>query len=234
MNRTRLLRIVLATLFSAALAVVATRQLAPQVLVGVPDERSMLPARRVAIQNPVARRIVQAAIAQIGTRYDASFRLLAYPMGDVARSRGACTDVIVRSLRAAGVDLQRLIHEDMSRRFAQYPQKWGEKAPNASIDHRRVPNQIAYLQRHAQVLGTRADASSWAQWQPGDIVYWNSGAGRLHTGIVSDGVDAAGEPFVIHNGNVCLEDHALTRWPIIAHFRLRARAGARLQANPRA
>ncbi len=143
-------------------------------------------------------------------------------MGDVSKGRGACTAVIVRSLRAAGIDLQKLIHEDMSARFTAYPQKWGESGPNASIDHRRVPNQIAFFQSHAQVLTTRADASTWKSWQPGDIVYWDTGEGRQHTGIVSDGVDASGEPFVIHNGSVCIEDHALRRWPIIAHFRLKS------------
>lgn len=220
MNRPRLLRLTVACFLSCALVLGAAWQIAPQVLVSVQDERSMVLVRRVPVRDARASAIVAAAKAQIGTRYDASFRLLSYPMGDVAPDRGACTDVIVRSLRAAHLDLQKLIHEDMSARFAQYPQKWGETAPNASIDHRRVPNQIAFLRSHAQVLGTRADASTWLSWQPGDIVYWNTGSGRQHTGIVSDGVDSAGQPFVIHNGSVCIEDHALARWPIIAHFRL--------------
>jgi uncharacterized protein YijF (DUF1287 family) len=181
-------------------------------------------ARRVPTKSAFARRVVESAKAQIGTRYDASFQSIAYPMGDVAPERGACTDVIVRALRSAGVDLQQSIHEDMALRFAAYPQKWGEKAPNPSIDHRRMPNQMKYLQAYSQSLTTRADASTWAQWQPGDIVYWNSGGGRLHTGIISDGVDDKGEPFVIHNGSVCIEDHALTRWPIIGHFRWKAAA----------
>lgn len=225
MKNARLLRLGLATVLSGALSLGAVWQLAPQVLVDVQDVQSdsrLAPvSRRVPIRGAQAQAIVEASKAQIGTRYDASFQLLSYPMGDVAANRGACTDVIVRSLRAVGFDLQREIHRDMKARFASYPQKWGEKAPNYSIDHRRVPNQIAYLKRHAQVLATRADASTWANWQPGDIVYWNSGGGRQHTGIVSDGVDEAGQPFVIHNGSVCIEDLALVRWPIIAHFRLK-------------
>lgn len=220
----RLARLSLAAVLSGALMLGALWQMAPQVLVGPGDAgRSVPVARRIQTPNARAREIVAAAKSQIGTRYDASFRLISYPMGDVPENRGACTDVIVRSLRAAHIDLQKLIHEDMKARFASYPQNWGEKGPNPSIDHRRVPNQIAFLKRHAQVLGTRADARSWKNWQPGDIVYWNTGAGRQHTGIVSDGVDEAGQPFVIHNGSVCIEDHALARWPIIAHFRLRAR-----------
>lgn len=221
MKNAHLLRLGLATLLCSALVLGGVWQMAPQVLVGESEPSVARVARRVAVPNAQARAIVEASRAQIGTRYDASFQLLSYPMGDVASNRGACTDVIVRSLRAVGLDLQREIHRDMKARFASYPQKWGEKAPNPSIDHRRVPNQIAFLQSHAQVLGTRADASTWANWEPGDIVYWNSGGGRLHTGIVSDGVDKSGQPFVIHNGSVCIEDNALVRWPIIAHFRLK-------------
>jgi uncharacterized protein YijF (DUF1287 family) len=222
MKNAHLWRLVAATLASVALTLVALWQLAPQVLVGVKSDGAFVPvARRVPIKSQSARAIVDASKAQIGTRYDASFALLSYPNGDVPPDRGACTDVIVRSLRAVGVDLQARIHRDMKARFASYPQKWGERAPNPSIDHRRVPNQMKYLQRHAQVLTRRADPGTWAQWQPGDIVYWNSGGGRLHTGIISDGVAADGEPFVIHNGSVCIEDHALRRWPIIGHFRVR-------------
>ena len=224
MKNARLLRLGLATVLCGALALGAAWQMAPQVLGGQSEPSAAtvaVVARRVPIRSVQARAIVEASKAQIGTRYDASFQLLSYPMGDVASNRGACTDVIVRSLRAVNFDLQREIHRDMKARFASYPQKWGEKAPNPSIDHRRVPNQIEFLKRHAQVLGTRADARTWASWQPGDIVYWNSGGGRLHTGIVSDGVDKSGQPFVIHNGSVCIEDLALVRWPIIGHFRLK-------------
>jgi hypothetical protein len=42
--------------------------------------------------------------------------------------RGVCTHVIVRAFRAAQVDLQKEIHEDMRRAFAQYPQKWDHAA----------------------------------------------------------------------------------------------------------
>lgn len=60
-------------------------------------------------------RIVQAAHAQIGDVYDASYCVLAYPNGDPPHGTGACTDVVIRSLRADGVDLQAQVHEDMTR-----------------------------------------------------------------------------------------------------------------------
>src|SRR5438105_4776472 len=71
--------------------------------------------------------IARAAARQIGVTiyYDADYRILAYPGGDLPRATGVCADVIVRALRdALGVDLQRLVHEDMDRNFAAYPQQW--------------------------------------------------------------------------------------------------------------
>ena len=46
--------------------------------------------------------------------------------------RGACTDVVIRALRYAGFDLQRLIHEDMRRHFSEYPQRYGAAGPDAT------------------------------------------------------------------------------------------------------
>ena len=109
-------------------------------------------AERVPIKNVIAQKIVRGAKAQYGTLYDASFQNISYPNGDVARNRGACTDVVIRALRAAGFDLQQLMHADMTRSFHLYPKKWNLNAPNANIDHRRVPNQMTYFSRHARVL----------------------------------------------------------------------------------
>jgi uncharacterized protein YijF (DUF1287 family) len=174
------------------------------------------------VKSPVAAKILADAKTQIGTLYDASYRTIAYPMGDVETGKGACTDVVIRSLRAAGYDLQSLVHEDMKAHWQSYPKTWHLSAPNPNIDHRRVPNQMAYLRRHAVALPLSTVGSDLQTWQPGDIVYWNTGNTnntRLHTGIVSDTRNEKGEPFVIHNGSVCVEDDALTRWRIIGHFR---------------
>ncbi len=173
-------------------------------------------------QNATAAKILAGAKAQIGARYDASYQTIAYPMGDVAASRGACTDVVIRALRAAGYDLQKRVHEDMMARFADYPTTWGLEAPNPNIDHRRVPNQMVYFAKHGRALPLSTSGANLKSWQVGDIVYWNTGSAgntRLHTGIVSDTRDWRGLPYVIHNGSICLEDDALDRWPIIGHFR---------------
>jgi uncharacterized protein YijF (DUF1287 family) len=183
--------------------------------------RGVLPngVARVAVTNKIAAKIVQASHAQIGTRYNASYQVISYPGGDVNQSGGACTDVVIRSLRAAGYDLQKLMHEDMTKHFRLYPQKWGLPRPDKNIDHRRVPNQMKYFERFGQTLTTRVNASTLKTWQPGDVVCWDMQNGQLHTGVVSDGLSPSGVPLVIHNGWMCVEDDSLTRWKIIGHYR---------------
>ncbi len=72
--------------------------------------------------------------------YDPAYMQLTYPGGDVPQERGVCSDVVIRALRSQKVDLQKLVHEDMAKNFAEYPQKWQLKRPDSNIDHRRVPN----------------------------------------------------------------------------------------------
>ena len=179
-------------------------------------------AARVPIENDLASKIVRGAKSQYGTIYDASFQNISYPNGDISSTRGACSDVIVRALRAANIDLQQRMHIDMTRHFNLYPQKWNLAAPNTDIDHRRVPNQMTYFARHAKVLPIIFDSSTRSAWQPGDIVVWNSGNGRTHTGILSDGISALGVPLVIHNNQICREEDVLFRWKIIGHFRFQS------------
>ena len=176
-------------------------------------------ARRVPMNNAVAAKIVRGAKSQFGTVYDASFQQIAFPNGDISRNRGACSDVIVRALRAANIDLQKQMHDDMTRNFSLYPQKWNLSAPNTDIDHRRVPNQMTFFRRFGKTLPTTFTSSTRSAWQPGDIVVWNSGGGRTHTGIVSDGVSPLDVPLIIHNNQICREEDVLFRWKIIGHFR---------------
>ena len=186
---------------------------------GITARRNQTP---LVPRSASAAKILAGAKSQIGTRYDASYQTIAYPMGDVAASKGACTDVVIRALRAAGFDLQKRVHDDMSARFNAYPTTWGLDAPNPNIDHRRVPNQMVYFAKYGRALPLSTTGNALQSWQVGDIVYWNtgnSGNTRLHTGIVSDTRDWRGLPYVIHNGSICIEDDALDRWPIIGHFR---------------
>ena len=180
-------------------------------------------ARNVAQTQPQkdvrAGRIVSAARAQIGDLYDQSYVSLRYPNGDVPRGRGACTDVIIRSLRAVGYDLQRLIHEDKRRFPAAYPRKKQHQKLDKNIDHRRVLNQTVYFKRFGKTLTTRVTSSTRSQWKAGDIVVWKFANGLDHIGIISDKTNSKGWPLVIHNVGGCAENDALSAWKIVGHYR---------------
>lgn len=163
--------------------------------------------------------LVTAARAQVGETliYDPAYQRLDYPMGDVPRGRGVCSDVVIRTLRVAGVDLQVLVHEDMAQSFASYPPLWGLSRPDRNIDHRRVPNLAAYFKRQGKALPVTDDATDY---QPGDIVAWRLANGRPHIGIVSDALAADGAPMIIHNiGWGTQEESGLFDYQITGHFR---------------
>jgi len=173
-----------------------------------------------ASQRAAADWIVIGAREEVkkGTRYDASYQVISYPGGDVSPDRGACTDVVIRALRWAGLDLQQLIHEDMAENFALYPQNWGLTGPDPNIDHRRVPNQMTFFQRHGLSLTCQVE-DHLDEWQWGDIVYWRFDNGEEHCGVISDRKNPSGRPLVIHNAGIAVEEDCLERWEITGHFR---------------
>lgn len=169
--------------------------------------------------SPLAK--VNAALIEqttYTTSYDPAYAKLAYPNGDVPLVTGVCADVIVRALREGGVDLQKEVHEDMTRSFARYPQKWGARRADKNIDHRRVPNLMTWFERQGKALLLSSDEKNY---QPGDIVAWELGNGRLHIGMISAVKVAGAERYaVVHNINAGarLED-VLFAWKIIGHYR---------------
>ena len=159
--------------------------------------------------------IVQSARNQIGKtlRYDPAYTKLTYPMGDVPMEKGVCTDVVIRALREQNIDLQELVHQDMSRNFSVYPKRWGLKQPDTNIDHRRVPNLMTYFTRQGWAVQD-------TNYQAGDIVTWELKGNRPHIGIVSDR-KIGDRPLIIHNiGSGTREDDVLYRYTITGHFRL--------------
>ena len=180
------------------------------------------PAELRADDDRAARMVARARLEVArGVKYDPSYERIGYPGGDVDPSRGVCTDVVVRALRAAGLDLQRALHEDVARAPGAYAEI---ATPDASIDHRRVPNMKAFLERHALRLTTRIDDLS--AWKPGDIVVWRFGicpaCRPRHVGVVSDRKNADGLPLIIHNiGPAAREEDVLRAWTIVGHFRAR-------------
>ena len=156
---------------------------------------------------------------QIGVtvKYDPSYEQLSYPGGDVPMERGVCTDVVIRALRLKGIDLQKLVHEDMKRNFSAYPNNWGLKRPDKNIDHRRVPNLQVYFTRRGWSLPVTDNP---ADYKPGDIVTCRVSSGRPHIMVVSDHATANGTPMVIHNlGNGTRENPQLFTFHLTGHYR---------------
>ena len=164
--------------------------------------------------------LVQAAQDRLkhSVRYNGSYVKLDYPGGDVPANIGVCTDVIIRSYRAAyGFDLQKAVHEDMKANFSAYPKIWGLTRTDRNIDHRRVPNLETYLKRQGASLSLSKKASDY---QPGDLVSWRLGGSLPHIGIVSDRKAGNGRPMIIHNvGEGPKEEDVLFLYKMNGHFR---------------
>jgi uncharacterized protein YijF (DUF1287 family) len=174
-------------------------------------------------------KLAAAAQKQLGvtTEYDAAYSRLPYPAGDVSRKTGACSDVVIRAARdGLGLDLQRLVHEDMTANFAAYPSKqlWNLDQPDPNIDHRRVPNLEVYFRRQgAEVWRATKKTGGAAFPEPlktGDILSWRSDGGASHIGVVTRG---GKDPLILHNAGYGAMQHAL--WPMgfwrgaVGHYR---------------
>ena len=158
--------------------------------------------------------------------YDASYQQVSYPNGDVAADRGVCADEIVRAYRLLGVDLQRLVHEDMTHSFSVYPKRWGLKGPDKNIDHRRVPNLATFFVRHKADLPVTASGDDY---QPGDVVAWALADGRPHIGMVTERRSSDGKrPLVMHNiGFGPQIEDMLFGLTITGHYRFQETGSAR-------
>lgn len=175
--------------------------------------------------------LIAAARAQVGvtTVYDGAYVRLDFPGGDIDRSRGVCTDVVIRALRDAwGIDLQRAVNRDMKAEFAAFPALWGASGTDRSIDHRRVPNLEVLFAR----IGAEVPLSPGPRgFRPGDIVTSRLPGNLPHVMIVSDRTAPDGTPLVIHNiGAGAREEDRLFADPLVAHVRLDAAAVVRLRA----
>ena len=129
--------------------------------------------------------------------YNGSYRKISYPNGDVPSYFGVCTDVVIRSYRALGIDLQQLVHEDMKARFKSYPKNWGLKRTDTNIDHRRVPNLRVFFTRRGQSLKVTHNSKDY---KTGDLVTWKLNNNLPHIGIVVDRRSKDGKrPLIVHN-----------------------------------
>lgn len=169
-----------------------------------------------------SERLVAAALerTQHSVRYDGQYRRIAYPGGDVPADIGVCTDVVIRSYRKLGLDLQQRVHEDMTTHFDQYPSRriWGLEKPDPNIDHRRVPNLQTFFKRQGETLKV---TDNEGDYRPGDIVTWMLPGNLPHIGIVTDQLDKqSGFPLVVHNiGRGPQLEDMLFDYRITGHYR---------------
>jgi uncharacterized protein YijF (DUF1287 family) len=181
--------------------------------------RSSYRAERLDNLSPQLKSLLEGLLDQPNYTYyyDPAYVQLSYPGGDVPKDRGVCSDVVVRAFRNAGIDLQKEVHEDMKQNFSAYPNRWGLKAPDANIDHRRVANLMKYFERKGKAQPITQDAKDYL---PGDIVAWRFENNLLHIGMVSNLRAANNTYCIIHNvGAGAKVENRLFEWQIIGHYR---------------
>lgn len=171
-----------------------------------------------------AERLVKAAMERTTqtVRYEPAYVRLDYPGGDVPADTGVCTDEVIRSYRALGFDLQKLVHEDMKRAFSAYPKIWGLKSTDKNIDHRRVPNLQTFFKRRGVSLPVTRNA---ADYQPGDLITCTVPPHLPHIAIVVPALDGGETPWIVHNigqGPKC--ENRLFEFPLTGHYRFHPRA----------
>jgi uncharacterized protein YijF (DUF1287 family) len=146
---------------------------------------------------------------------------LSYPDGDIKRDWAVCTDIVIRALREAGIDLQALLYEDALSHPRWY-HRW-IKRPNYHIDHRRTRNLQIYFRFHSTVLPRDKD------YQPGDIVTMDTGIANGtvfdHIGILDDRLNLRGLPKVINIWTTGYRTASMdllgNQYPtVVGHFRL--------------
>jgi len=165
------------------------------------------------------KRISDAALSIVDPNivYDPAYFSISYPNGDVPAGKGVCTDVVIRTYRKLGVDLQKEVHEDMKANFSLYPKIWGLTRPDTNIDHRRVPNLMVFFSR----LGTEKPLTEDADdYLPGDIVCWRLNNGMTHIGMVVDKKSRDNKRYkIVHNiGNGQIIEDILFAYKIIGHY----------------
>lgn len=175
------------------------------------------------VELTFAEEFAQAALARTmhRVRYDGRYLKIAYPMGDVPEDIGVCTDVVIRSYRQLGIDLQKDVHEDIRRNFKKYPSKkrWGLRRPDTNIDHRRVYNLQAFFERKGESLPITKDPRDY---KPGDLVTWQVGPKLPHIGVVLEMVsdDDSFRHLIAHNiGAGPVIDDILFQYRITGHYR---------------
>ncbi|HOP05404.1 MAG TPA: DUF1287 domain-containing protein [Tenuifilaceae bacterium] len=166
-----------------------------------------------------AEQLSNAAIelTKVNVSYDATYRTISYPNGDVPPDKGVCTDLVIRAYRKLGIDLQKEVHEDMQKNFNLYPKIWGLTKPDKNIDHRRVPNLMVFFERFGEELTITSNPTDY---KPGEIVTWDLGGGVPHIGIVINKKSSDGLRYlIVHNiGNGQEISDCLFTYKVTGHY----------------
>jgi uncharacterized protein YijF (DUF1287 family) len=199
----------------------------PKVIPVVYEKRTPKPRRAKIRRSPhygsFASKLSNAALGRLRSNvtYNGSYVKIAYPWGDVPANIGVCTDVVIRSYRKLGIDLQQQVHQDISAAFNSYPnpRKWGLSKPDTNIDHRRVYNLRAFFARRGAGLPITRNPTDY---HPGDLVTWMVGPDLPHIGIVVDRPSRADprRKMIVHNiANGPQMEDILFRFQITGHYR---------------
>lgn len=166
-----------------------------------------------------ATRLANAALDRTKdtVRYVGDYTKIPYPNGDVPAGTGVCTDEVIRSYRKLGIDLQRLVHEDMAAHFDVYPKQWKLPKPDSNIDHRRVPNLQTFLRRQGAALPLSKKPEDY---RPGDIVTYNLTGNLTHIAIVVPSPKGESRPWIVHNiGEGPQMENSLFEFELTGHYR---------------
>lgn len=187
-------------------------------------------SKNIAVTNQRSKdfseKLSEAAIAIIDPSidYDPSYFKIDYPNGDIPKNKGVCTDVIIRSYRKLGIDLQKEVHEDMLENFSLYPnlKKWGMTSTDTNIDHRRVPNLEVFFERKGIKLPVTENAEDY---KTGELVTWMIKDKLPHIGIITNKKSQDGKRnLIVHNvGNGQVLEDCLFEYKIVGHFKYEKR-----------
>jgi hypothetical protein len=161
-------------------------------------------------------------VAANGASYIEGYVKIEFPGGDVPRDMGVCTDVVVRAVRNAGIDLQKDLYDDIGRAPKSYKMV---KRRNPHIDHRRVRTLAPYFARRWAAHGVDpADKND--PFLPGDVVFMDtmpSRPGPDHIGVISDVRGPSGLPLVVNNWTVGYRESEMDLLgfvPVTARYRV--------------
>jgi hypothetical protein len=176
---------------------------------------------------PAQRKILENAKEQCEKFIENKFEY--YNEGYPPENEGIATDVVARSIKAAGYDIRELIYEDMLIAKSDYPfDRYVNQIIDKNIDFRRVPHQEAFFKKFGKTLTTKIDPSNneiMSQWMPGDIVFFELEIGDELSdtvGIISDKLTEDGIFYVITSADppgYVSELNWLTEKTISGHYR---------------